>query len=502
MIKIYNKVEKIQKNFWNACVFHPTDAVEDPWGKRILDQMSKDGAIKTVRIYTMFEDIVYTDENGKLQYDFRISDLRLDYLVERGYDLLLSYAGMPDCIAKSCNNKTSVSKNKTRYKGKMWNSAPPKDYGLWEEICYEYTKHNVERYGLDVVSKWYCQCFNEADVTCFFMSEFPGDYEHDMMRCEAYCKLYEGFEKAVRSVSDLIPVGGPALADKTHFLGGFLDFVKAKKLKLDFISMHHYGTEPRLLNNGSKPYNVMNIIEKHESRMQVIREHGFESTPIIIDEWGMATNGFYNKEECPDLIARETEIMSAYFVRLIYQYIHFGYNVENMMICLSGQHEMTEDFSGFRNFFTLNFIKKPIYNTYILASRLGKKLLKCESQNNNLFMLPTKNEQGDYAILLSYCSEMFTENIPVIQEEITFEEDIKGKTVQAWCIDKENTNPYRFYEKLGVSTPNEEQIQLLREEGNLKPLFVQDGKEKICLKLTPNSTYLLTVTKKKNSDSI
>ena len=29
----------------------------------------------------------------------------------------------------------------------MWNCSPPKDDALWEEICYEYTKHNVERYG-------------------------------------------------------------------------------------------------------------------------------------------------------------------------------------------------------------------------------------------------------------------------------------------------------------------------------------------------------------------
>ena len=88
MIKIGNKVEKVQKNFWNNCLFHPTDAVEDTWGKRILDKMSEDKTIKTVRIYTMLEDIVYMDEDGNLQYDFRVSDLRIDYLLEKGYNLI------------------------------------------------------------------------------------------------------------------------------------------------------------------------------------------------------------------------------------------------------------------------------------------------------------------------------------------------------------------------------------------------------------------------------
>ena len=32
MIKIGNEVLRKQKNFWNHCLFHPTDAVEDSWG--------------------------------------------------------------------------------------------------------------------------------------------------------------------------------------------------------------------------------------------------------------------------------------------------------------------------------------------------------------------------------------------------------------------------------------------------------------------------------------
>ena len=112
MIRISNETIKKQKNFWNAAIFHPTDAVEDPWGKRIIDRMATDQAIHTIRVYSMFEDIVYWDENGKLCYDFRVSDLRLDYLTSLGLNLLIAYAGMPDCIADSTANKSSVSKNK------------------------------------------------------------------------------------------------------------------------------------------------------------------------------------------------------------------------------------------------------------------------------------------------------------------------------------------------------------------------------------------------------
>ena len=46
------------------------------------------------------------------------------------------------------------------------------------------------------------------------------------------------------------------------------------------------------------------------------------------------------------------------------------------MLCLSGQHELTEEFTGFRGFFTLNYIAKPIYNAFALAAKLKENVLK------------------------------------------------------------------------------------------------------------------------------
>ena len=494
MIRITNKVYKTQKNFWNGCVFHPTDAVEDPWGKRILDQMAKDKAINTVRIYTMFEDIVYLDENGELQYDFRVSDLRLDYLVEKGYDLLLAYGGMPDCIARKCAYRISASKNKTRYKGKMWNTSPPKSAEVWEELCYEYTKHIVERYGIERVSKWYCHCFNEVDVSGFFMSELGNEMFET--RAEEYYAMYEAFVKGVRRVSDKIPVGGPALASRDDFLEAFLKRVKEGKLPMDFISLHHYGCAPWELNAGKKKFCVDNLLEKHRRKIELINRCGFGDKPILIDEWGAATNGYLNKEECPMLMFREKEEFAAYYARLIHDVVYSDLKIEKMMICLSGQHEMTEDFSGFRNFFTLNFIRKPIYNAYVLAAKLHEQILREEHSAENLFVVPTRNDKGEYSVLLTYSSENFTEDIPVIEETIMFEETIKDKQVTVWCIDKNTTNPYRLFQTFGVETPNEEQIKLLQEEGKLKPVLQEKYSGKLKLSLTSNCTYLITIGEK------
>ncbi len=492
MIIISENILKKQPKFWNHALFHPTDAIEDPWGKRILDRMAEDGAIKTIRLYTMFEDIVYLDENGTLCYDFRVNDVRLDYLLEKGYDILLAYAGMPDCIAQSNNLVFSAAKNATRYKGKMWNSAPPKDYAVWEEICYEYTKHIVERYGEETVSKWHCHCHNEPDGAFWMRNLESSD---SVSKCEEYCKLYDAFVKGVRRASKGIRVGGPALASKVAFLDLFLAHVKETGVELNYIALHTYGTSPKALNAGTRLLTTQNHFEKAIGPyLETMRKYGFENTELILDEWGAATQGFKNMEDCPTLIFRENEVFSAYFAKFIHQLIQSGINISKMMICLSGQHEMVTDFTGFRNFFTLNFITKPIYNAHLMTSKMKDLLVESRTDNENVFAVSTKDDQGNYSVLLTYCSENFEENLPAITEKVTFAEDISNKTVTIWCIDKENNNPYRMWERAGKPEMTDEVLKALREEGKLKPIKVQSGSEPLTLYLTANATYLITIS--------
>ncbi len=491
MITITNVVKKHQENFWNNCLFHPTDAVEDAWGKRILDRMAEDKSIQTVRIYTMFEDIVLMDENGKLIYDFRINDLRLDYLVEKGYNVLLAYGMMPECIAANKNATANNSKNKTRYKGKLINTSVPTEYKLWEEICYEYTKHIVDRYGVETVSKWHIQCFNEPDIGAFFMSDIP---EEDIQtRITEYCKLYTAFVNGILRASDKLCLGGPALACKFEFLGGFLDYIKENNIRLDFISLHNYaGMGCDMYAKGEK-FDANKWINIQQKFIDIITECGFADTELIIDEWGMAAHGFYNVEECPSFIARENEVYSSYYVKLIYKILEKGWNISKLIICLSGQHEMTTDFSGFRNFFTMNFFAKPIYNAYILASKLYKSLIKVKSDNENIYVIPTKNENGDYSVLVTYSDEYFKEDLPEITEKLVFEDNVENKKVTIYCIDKETTNPYRLYERMGMPEIGENEIKVLREEGKIKPIAEFNANNEVQLKLTANCVYLVEV---------
>ena len=118
------------KNFWNNIHFHPTDAIEDDWGQAILNDVAKDHIAQTVRMYAMLEDIVTMDDQGVLHYDYTLNDTRIDYMISKGFDLLLDYNFTPPCIASDPGQVNNVSKNKTRYKGKMLNTSKPRDFGL------------------------------------------------------------------------------------------------------------------------------------------------------------------------------------------------------------------------------------------------------------------------------------------------------------------------------------------------------------------------------------
>ncbi|MBE6657872.1 MAG: hypothetical protein E7604_05435 [Ruminococcaceae bacterium] len=493
MITIENTILKKQKNFWNNCLFHPTDAIEDPWGKKILDRMAGDKSIHAIRIYTMFEDIVYLDEDGNLAYDFRLNDLRLDYLVEKGYDVLLAYAMMPECIATNKNAVSSVSKNKTRYKGKMINTSAPTDYALWEEICYTYTKHLLDRYGEETVSKWHMQCFNEPDLKLFFLSDLP--WSAAETRAEEYCKLYTAFASGISRASEKCCFGGPALASNLFFMEKFLTYIRQSGTRLDFISVHNYaGICADELCNTDCGFSVKDWLSVMEGFLGVIDKCGFSDKELIVDEWGMAGQGFYNIEECPMFIARENETFSAYYVKLIHELLRKGWKISKLFICLSGQHEMVVDFSGFRNFFTMNFFAKPIYNAYVLASRLYENLLPYCCDTENVYVIPTRNEQNQYRILVTYSSEKFDETLSTVREMITLPAEAQGKTVTLYQIDRNTTNPYRLYERLGLSSNlTDEEIRLLREEGRLTATDNFVAADTISLELTANAVYMIEV---------
>ena len=462
-----NKAGTPLNNFWNHFHFHPTDAIEDEWGQKILNDVAADKAARTVRMYTMFEDIVTRDAEGNLQFDFTENDVRMDYMISKGFNLLVSYNFIPACMARDSSLQSNVAKNKTRYKGKMIITSPPTDYAEWQEVCYRYTQHIVERYGVDTVKNWYLQCLNEPDIPSFWMGDLGRSMEDVQVRLNEYIQLYDNFVAGVLRVSDQLKLGGPGLAHDLMFLAGLLRHLKDKDIRMDFLSVHSYGTGPKPLNEGTKHYHVDNNIRRIRTYRDILYYMFPEGKELVVDEWGAASAGFFNIEECPYMIMRETPALAAYFGKLVTRLIELGEQPDKLLICLSGQHEMVVDFSGFRNFFTMNHIRKPIYNAYVVMNRLGNELLDAKTEGDTT-VLATK-EGETVSVLLARASENFDKTLPDADKTLRFTGLTGKRTATVYRIDRDHCDPYGEYRKLCYTDPlTQEQIEHLRQIGMLK----------------------------------
>lgn len=474
MIRIFcDRKEKDLKNFWSHIVFHPTDAIEDDWGKQHLERMAEDKAVRSVRIYTIFEEMFTLDAQGQLQADFSKNDYRIDFLLSKGFEPCIAYAFFPLWLAAD----QSEALQAPRYKGNILSVSYPSDYGKWEQMCRLYTAHLVERYGEDTVAQWYIHCYNEPDLFHFFYKNAPTDED----RMVEYCKLYTGFVRGITAVSTRLKIGGCALSESdTHFqfLEYFLNHVRENNLRLDFLSFHSYGTYPNLMADGTKPLDVRGAIPNTRAVARIVRMCGFEDLPLVCDEWGASTEGFVGADKVPELIFREDERYSLYYVKMLTLFDELELPYERMMLCLSGAHNLKANFSGHRNFFTKDYLPKPIYNAYVLAAKLGQEKLWfyhvptfADCTVENLSVMPTRHEDGHFSVLLGYGDDGFTLKLPTKERKIEFNGLDKSYAVTGWVIDSRNANAYRRFLELGSpAEPTQAQLADIRQAGTLKAM--------------------------------
>lgn len=494
MIRIRcNTKEKDLHNFWGHIVFHPTNAIEDDWGKLYLDKIAEDGAARTIRIYTAFEEIVTLDENGEMQFDFVSTDYRIDYLLSKGFDLYLVYAFIPPWLAAEQEERLI----KPRYKDVIFYRSYPSDYAKWGEICRIYTQHLVDRYGEEVVAKWRMHCYNEPDWYHFFYDSAKDSHE----RAAAYCKLYDYFVDGVLSVSEKLQVGGPALGGSPQnfeFLEDFLLHIKETGKRLDFVSYHAYGTSPELVEDKRKPTDVRGVMFDTPILQRIVRTYGFGHLPLISDEWGAITEGYLDKTRVPEMVFRENEEYAAYFARMIVMYDEAGVPYDQIMLCLSGQHDLKGDFLGNRNFFSKNFYPKPIYNAFVLVNKLGdeKLFFYQEFDDEFLAIMPSKHSaDGHMSHLFCYGDDGFT--LPRPTREFVFEmADItQNYRVVKYVIDKTHANAYTKFVELGEpQDASEEMKREIREAGALKAEelgIITPTDNKVAVTMENNAVVLL-----------
>lgn len=478
-------------NFWNNIHFHPTDAIEDIWGQKILDRVSADNVAKMVRVYAMLEDIVYEGENGELAYDFTETDTRIDYMVSRGFSLLICMNFLPIAIAKD----KSIVSTYPRYKNKHLSGSMPSDYRLWQEVCAKFVSHLIERYGEELVSNWYFHCWNEPNSPAFFMSDCK-DWE---LVTDEYIKLYDFFAEGIKSVSEKLKVGGPSAAlvqlsstPRTDEYGPLIDSLFIKKFMMhiksginhangkigtafDFYSVHTYGDVLECINRNSLDFKQCTDMLINYRR--IAEDCGFDDIEMISDEWEMCGGGGATVDEYPFFEYRNGEKFPALYFATVEDIIKREIPLSRLMICLSGQHELPRDFCGTRTFATKNGFVTPIYNAYALSAMLGDSLLEFDA-DKELGVIPTACDNGDIAVVIFNFSKNLLHTKGTLNTRVHVKLDGNKYMVSHYRIDKSNCNAYTAWKELGKpDCCSQDDTEAINKASILKPWYEDEAFE-------------------------
>src|SRR5215472_3390014 len=194
--------------------------------RRDLDWTREITAFKYVRFHAIFQDengVYDEDAQGNPVYNFSYVDQIYDGLLAHGVKPFVELSFMPKKMA------ASPVLHAFWYKP---SPAPPKDYAKWDALIMAFTKHLVDRYGLDEVSQWYFEVWNEPNI----------DFWAGQPKQATYFELYDHTARAVKAVSPRLRIGGPATA-QAAWAEPFIQHVTQSNVPADFFSTHVYAND-------------------------------------------------------------------------------------------------------------------------------------------------------------------------------------------------------------------------------------------------------------------
>ncbi len=179
--------------------------------------------MQNVRFHAVLSDDLGTlvCEQNRLLYSFFNVDTIWDALLSAGVRPFVELSFMPSTLA-------SGSATVFQYRG---NITPPRDTAAWTALIRRLAVHAIDRYGIDEVSRWFFEVWNEPNLSAFWTGTQAD-----------YFGLYRKTAVALKGVSDRLRVGGPATAGN-GWIAPFIEYCESGHVPLDFVSTHHYPTD-------------------------------------------------------------------------------------------------------------------------------------------------------------------------------------------------------------------------------------------------------------------
>lgn len=346
-------------HFWEHTVGsgHAPLALRADW-QRQLRQCHEELGFRHVRFHDILSDDMGTlmDEQNKLLYSFFNADQIFDFLLSIGMKPFVELSFMPSTLS---SGNTTVF----HYEA---NVTPPKDYAEWARFIARLIKHWVDRYGIDEVSTWFFEVWNEPNLKAFWTGTQ-----------DDYFKLYRVTVEAIKEVDDRLRIGGPATA-KNEWITEFVDFCDKNDLPADFVSTHHYPTDAL----GSIGEDTETQLA--QSKRSILRgwaqdtHRKAKGKPVYYTEWSSSSNprDHLHDEPYTACVIIKTMMEARGLVQ--------GYSYWTFSDIFEENYIPATAFQGGFGLLTLQGVAKPSYRAFEILHRLGIEELPVDGAHDTV----------------------------------------------------------------------------------------------------------------------
>ncbi len=398
---------------------------------------------KYVRFHAILHDevgVYNEDEHGNAVYNFAYVDEIYDGLLRNGVRPLVEISFMPKKLAFNPD-----ALHPFWYKQ---NVSPPKSMERWDALMTAFAQHLVERYGVDEVSQWYFEVWNEPNI----------DFWNGIPREQSYFDLYAHTARALKAVSSRVRVGGPATA-AAAWISDFLHYTAQNHVPVDFVSTHGYADDTvEDLFGTHEEISTSDRVGRAVAKVRTeISESATPRLPLFWTEWNVPGM----KE------ARDTSFVGPALANTIRECDGL---VDQMSFwTFSDVFEeggpIPLPFEGHFGLRAKGGINKPSYYDFALLHRLGDTRLANESPD----VLVTRRPDGTLAIAVWNLVELGKTGSPKTVR-LVFENLPELKSAFISQVDDQHSNTLGAYKALGSPRyPTEEQVNQMNAATQLRP---------------------------------
>ena len=431
---------------------------------------------KYVRFHAILHDelgVYNEDAHGNPVYNFTLIDQIYDSLLAQDVRPVVEISFMPKKLAFNPD-----------WLHPFWykqNVSPPKSMQRWDELMRAFAQHLVDRYGIDEVSQWYFEVWNEPNI----------DFWGGVPRQDTYFDLYAHTARALKSVSPRLRVGGPATA-AAAWVPEFLSYAAENHVPVDFVSSHGYDDEPveRLLGK-DQPLRDKDIIPEDRTCTAVakvrrqIDASAMPHLPLLWTEWNVpGKNQLRDTPYVGPALAEAIRTCDGHVEML--SFWTFSDVFEE-----GGPAQ--RPFHGGFGLRAVGNINKPSFYDFALLHELGTERIANPSHD----ALITRRSDGSLAVAVWNLASVVAPPDAIAAHHVTLH--ITGVSPSAAVslqqVDNDHSNVLKVYAAMGSPQyPTRTQQQQMNAATALPPpeqLSLHQGT--LNLELTPNELVLLQV---------